>query len=78
MVPNASSQEVAHSCGPYPRMPSPLPPLPRPTDHRVGPGKFSIGGQEVAHPYDADGFVTSTAIRGGQAYFRSRFVRTAE
>lgn len=45
---------------------------------RNGPGKFTISGRSIDHPYDGDGFVTSTSFKGGRAYFRSRFVRTAE
>lgn len=45
---------------------------------RNGPGRFTINGKAISHPYDGDGLVTSTAISGGRAFFRSRFVRTAE
>lgn len=45
---------------------------------RNGPNKFNIGGEALGHPYDGDGFVGSVAIKDGAAYFRSRFVKTAE
>ena len=32
----------------------------------------------MAHPYDGHGIVASIAIRGGRAFFRSKFVETAE
>lgn len=45
---------------------------------RNGPGRFGVGGQPYAHPYDGGGFVFSVAFKEGHAFFRSRFVRTAE
>ncbi|PRW59430.1 Apocarotenoid-15,15 -oxygenase [Chlorella sorokiniana] len=45
---------------------------------RNGPGRFSVGGQPFQHPYDGDGFILSIAFKDGRAFFRSRFVRTAE
>jgi len=45
---------------------------------RNGPGLFTVGGQELAHPFDGHGLVVSIAFRGGRAYLRSRFVRTQE
>ena len=39
---------------------------------------FSIGGQELAHPFDGHGLVVSIAFRRGRAFMRSRFVRTEE
>jgi len=45
---------------------------------RNGPGLFTVGGQEVAHPFDGHGLVVSIAFRGGRAFLRSRFVRTQE
>ena len=45
---------------------------------RNGPGAFEVGTQPVAHPFDGQGLVTSIAIRGGRAFFRSRYVETAE
>ncbi|KAK9834272.1 hypothetical protein WJX81_002370 [Elliptochloris bilobata] len=48
------------------------------TFYRNGPGVFTIGGQELAHPFDGHGLVVSIAFRGGRAFMRSRFVRTEE
>eukprot|EP00193_Tetraselmis_chui_P004281 CAMPEP_0177756240 /NCGR_PEP_ID=MMETSP0491_2-20121128/2999_1 /TAXON_ID=63592 /ORGANISM="Tetraselmis chuii, Strain PLY429" /LENGTH=647 /DNA_ID=CAMNT_0019271801 /DNA_START=262 /DNA_END=2205 /DNA_ORIENTATION=+ len=49
------------------------------TYFRNGPGKLDVEGRDrVAHPFDADGMVMSVAIRNGRAFFRSRFVNTAE
>lgn len=45
---------------------------------RNGPGKFQVGSDKLGHPYDADGLILSIAFKDGGAYFRSRFVRTAE
>ena len=45
---------------------------------RNGPGKFTVGSDKVQHPYDGDGLILSIAIRDGKAFFRSRFVKTAE
>ena len=45
---------------------------------RNGPGKFAVGSDKVQHPYDGDGLILSIAIRDGKAFFRSRFVKTAE
>lgn len=45
---------------------------------RNGPGAFELGGQAVAHPFDGAGLVSSIAIRNGRAFFRSRYVDTAE
>ncbi len=39
---------------------------------------MEIGDAVIDHPYDADGLVCSIAFKDGRAYFRSRFVRTAE
>ena len=56
---------------------APSPPT-RVRRRRNGPGKFTIGGDKISHPYDGDGLVLSIAFRGGKAHFRSRFVQTAE
>ena len=45
---------------------------------RNGPGAFEVGTHPVAHPFDGQGLVTSIAIREGRAFFRSRYVETAE
>ena len=45
---------------------------------RNGPGRFTLGGVPIAHPYDGDGLVASIAFKDGKAFFRSRFVRTPE
>jgi len=44
------------------------------TLYRNGPNDFA----KVDHPYDADGFLASLTFEDGRAYFRSRFVETAE
>lgn len=44
------------------------------TLYRNGPNAFDA----VDHPYDADGFIASLVLEGGKAWFRSRFVETAE
>lgn len=45
---------------------------------RNGPGKFKVGNRQISHPYDGDGFVASISFKDGKAFFRSRFVKTAE
>ncbi|EFN55590.1 hypothetical protein CHLNCDRAFT_134121 [Chlorella variabilis] len=45
---------------------------------RNGPGKFTVGTDKVAHPYDGDGLILSITFRDGRAFFHSHFVRTAE
>ncbi|KAL4425965.1 hypothetical protein ABPG75_009981 [Micractinium tetrahymenae] len=51
----------------------------RGTLFRNGPGRFTVGQDPIDHPYDGDGLVLSIAFPGdGRAFFRSRFVRTAE
>ncbi|KAG7675184.1 hypothetical protein Ndes2526B_g08043 [Nannochloris sp. 'desiccata'] len=45
---------------------------------RNGPGKFTLGGKRIPHPYDGDGLVASIAFKNGTAFFRSRFVQTPE
>lgn len=44
------------------------------TIFRNGPNGFA----NVDHPYDADGFIASLSFEDGRAFFRSRFVQTAE
>jgi len=44
------------------------------TLYRNGPNDFA----KVDHPYDADGFLASLTFEDGRAFFRSRFVETAE
>lgn len=39
---------------------------------------FEVGEQPVSHPFDGAGLVSSIAIKGGRAFFRSRYVETAE
>lgn len=39
-------------------------------------GKYQIGGDEIAHPFDADGMVTAITFQNGTCFFRNRFVRT--
>eukprot|EP00210_Caulerpa_lentillifera_P005369 g5131.t1 len=48
------------------------------TYFRNGPGEFESFGVEVVHPFDAQGFIGSLAIKGGRAFFRSRFVKTLD
>lgn len=48
------------------------------TFFRNGPGRFTIGGRGIDHPYDGDGLVASLAFKNGKVYFRSRFVSTPE
>jgi all-trans-8'-apo-beta-carotenal 15,15'-oxygenase len=55
-----------------------IPPELEGTWFRNGPGRFTLGGEPIPHPYDGDGFVASLAFRGGAAFFRSRFVATPE
>ena len=45
---------------------------------RIGPGIFELGGQTVSHPYDGHGIVASISFHDGRAFFRSKFVNTAE
>ena len=45
---------------------------------RNGPGKFTLGGKRIPHPYDGDGFVASVALKDGNAFYRSKFVNTPE
>lgn len=42
--------------------------------YRNGPNGFWA----VDHPYDADGFIAALTLKEGKAWFRSRFVSTAE
>jgi all-trans-8'-apo-beta-carotenal 15,15'-oxygenase len=51
-----------------------IPPELRGTLYRNGPNAFDA----VDHPYDADGFIASLIVEDGKAWFRSRFVETAE
>ncbi|MEC4894999.1 MAG: carotenoid oxygenase family protein [Oscillatoria sp. PMC 1051.18] len=44
---------------------------------RNGPGLLDINGREIAHPFDGDGLICAITFKGGRAYFRNRFVRTA-
>jgi all-trans-8'-apo-beta-carotenal 15,15'-oxygenase len=54
-----------------------IPPALEGTLFRNGPGLLDIAGYPVRHPFDGDGLISSVAFRGGQAYFCSRYVRTA-
>jgi all-trans-8'-apo-beta-carotenal 15,15'-oxygenase len=55
-----------------------IPPTLSGTLFRNGPGRFTLGGRRIAHPYDGDGLVASLAFKDGAAHFRSRFVQTPE
>ncbi|KAK9825744.1 hypothetical protein WJX74_003612 [Apatococcus lobatus] len=48
------------------------------TYFRNGPGTYSLGGQELAHPFDGHGYIVSIAIKDGKAFTRGRFVHTPE
>mmetsp|Transcript_18156 Transcript_18156/g.59307 ORF Transcript_18156/g.59307 Transcript_18156/m.59307 type:complete len:588 (-) Transcript_18156:61-1824(-) len=45
---------------------------------RNGPGRFEIGGEEYAHPFDGDGFILRVAMEDGRVHVAGRFVRTTE
>jgi all-trans-8'-apo-beta-carotenal 15,15'-oxygenase len=45
---------------------------------RNGPGLMEVFGHELKHPFDGDGMISSIAFRQGRAYYRNRYVRTAE
>lgn len=40
-------------------------------------GQYTIGKDEVMHPFDADGMIAAFSFNNGSALFRNRFVRTA-
>jgi len=54
-----------------------IPPELNGTLFRNGPGLLEVCGQPLKHPFDGDGMVCAISFRGGRAYFRNRFVRTA-
>lgn len=45
---------------------------------RNGPGLLDINGHRIHHPFDGDGMISAIAFRDGRAYFRNRFICTAE
>lgn len=47
------------------------------TLYRNGPGLLEVGGHPVKHPFDGDGLISRIEFRQGQAFYRSRYVRTA-
>ncbi|MEM8504730.1 MAG: carotenoid oxygenase family protein, partial [Cyanobacteria bacterium P01_D01_bin.1] len=47
------------------------------TVFRNGPGLTDINGYRLKHPFDGDGMISSIAIKGGKAFYRNKFVRTA-
>ncbi|HEY9844669.1 MAG TPA: carotenoid oxygenase family protein, partial [Candidatus Caenarcaniphilales bacterium] len=53
-----------------------IPPQLQGTLFRNGPGILDVGGQRLQHPFDGDGMINAICFSQGQAYFRSRFVRT--
>jgi len=46
------------------------------TIFRNGPGLTDIGGYRFKHPFDGDGMISSVAIKGARAFYRSKFVKT--
>ena len=44
--------------------------------YRNGLGKFEVGKDSIAHPFDADGMITAITIKNSSAIFRNRFVGT--
>ncbi|RYY84358.1 carotenoid oxygenase family protein [archaeon] len=46
------------------------------TLYRNGYGKFTVGKETIAHPFDSDGMVTAITFERGKAFFRNRLVRT--
>ncbi|NJL84109.1 MAG: Apocarotenoid-15,15'-oxygenase [Chloroflexaceae bacterium] len=48
----------------------------RGTLFRNGPGLLSIGGTNLAHPFDGDGMISAIGFEGGRVHYRNRFVRT--
>eukprot|EP01039_Chlorochromonas_danica_P000849 gene849-924_t len=48
----------------------------RGTLYRNHMGKFTIGKENILHPFDADGMISAITIANGKALFRNRFVRT--
>lgn len=40
------------------------------------PAMLDVNGQEVHHPFDADGMICKVSFENGQAHFRNRYVRT--
>lgn len=74
-------QRACHTAGQQVDWPSVDWPAINSPSHRLrrnGPGKFQIGSDKVGHPYDGDGLVLAISFNNGSAFFRSRFVRTAE
>lgn len=47
------------------------------TVFRNGPGLTDVNGYKLKHPFDGDGMISSIAIKGGKAFYRNKFVRTA-
>jgi len=54
-----------------------LPPDIEGTLYRNGPGLLEVAGHPIKHPFDGDGLISRIAFRQGQAFYRSRYVRTA-
>lgn len=54
----------------------------RGTFFRNGPGKFTLDGSRIEHPYDGDGFIVSASFddesHPDKVFIRSRFVKTRE
>jgi len=48
----------------------------RGTFFRNGPGNNEVFEHQLKHPIDGDGYVCALTIANGQAYFRSKYVRT--
>lgn len=43
---------------------------------RNGPGRFTIGSEPIAHPFDGDGMVCKIVFESGRVHFSNRYVRT--
>lgn len=49
------------------------------TYYRNGPAKYTVGSDQVQHPFDGDGMILGVTFYGdGTAFVRYRFVRTAK
>ncbi len=50
----------------------------RGTLYRNGPGRLSVHGMQLTHPFDGDGMVSRFVFDDGQIRYRNRYVRTNE
>lgn len=53
-----------------------VPPQLHGTLYRNIPAMLDVNGQELHHPFDADGMICAIAFSEGKAHFRNRYVRT--